>query len=313
MGRIRRSAWLALTAAAFAAAQPAVAQTLPTLRLGALPADPYGEAYYGVDMGFFQKAGLNVELVPIAGSAAGAAAVVGGTLDVTVSSPLQMAEAVMKGIPFVVVASGSIYTERAPGTLLCVAKDGPIHTAKDLEGKTVALNTVRTLVHLALVAWLTRNSADPAKVSTVEISFPQMAPALERGTVAATTPSEPFLSAALKTGNVRSIANFQSAIAPRYVQTVWFATSAFVQKNPELVRRFAAALYDTAKWANAHQTESAPILAKYSKLNPDAIGAMIRAEFAEQSRPAEIQTLLDAGTKFGFLSRQVGVAELLPR
>ena len=104
-----------------------------------------------------------------------------------------------------------------------------------------------------------------------------------------------------------------AAVAPQYSAGAWFTTTTFAQKNPEAIRRFSSVIYETAKWANTHHTETVPILAKYSKLTPEAISGMIRVEFAEQLRPVEIQLLLDAGTKLGFLPRTVNAAELLPR
>jgi hypothetical protein len=80
-----------------------------------------------------------------------------------------------------------------------------------------------------------------------------------------------------------------------------------------VLKRFAAVMYDVGKWANAHHAETVPILAKYAKLTPETIGGMIRSDFAEQLRLNEIQPLLDSGAKFGFLSRPVSAAELLPK
>jgi NitT/TauT family transport system substrate-binding protein len=224
---------LALGASVIAArAIPARAQALPTLRLGVIPTDAYAEALYAQDLGYFQRAGLNVELQMFTAGSAASAAIIGGQLDISVTTPLLLAEAMLRGVPFVIVASGSTNTQRAPGMLLCVAKDGPIRSARDLEGKTVALNTLRTLLHLALIAYLTKNNVDPAKVQTTEMTFSQMAAAIERGNIQAATLSEPFLAAALKGGSVRVLADPMAAVAPTFVQAAWFCTAPYAQRNP---------------------------------------------------------------------------------
>lgn len=299
-------------AAALGTALPARAQAA-AIRLGVTPQDSYAEAYYAAEFGFFQRAGLNVELVSFASGSAAAPAVSGGAIDISVSTPIQLAQAVANGVPFVIVAAASLNTPRAPGALIAVPKDSAIRAAKDLEGKDVALSTLRTLIHLALVAWLTENGADVAKVRTVEVPFPQMVAAIERGTVAAAVISDPFLSAAVSTGNVRVLADPMGAIAPTYLQGAWFTTVQYARNNPDLVKRFATVMYETGKWANAHHAQTMPVLAKYSKLAPETIASMNRAEYAERFRPAELQAVLDVGAKFGFLSRRISAAELVAR
>jgi NitT/TauT family transport system substrate-binding protein len=311
---VRRSAFLAAGAAATALAAPARAQSpLPVLRVGATPQDAFAEAYYASDLGFFQRAGLNVQLQTFSSGSSAAPAVSGGAIDVSVTTPMQLAEAVIRGVPFVIVAGASLNTPKAPGALICVAKDGPIREPKDLEGKDVALSTLRTLTHLALISWLTKSGVDVSKVRTVEVTVSQMAASIERGTVAAAFLQEPFTSAAMKSGNLRVLADPMAAIAPRYLQGAWFSTTSFVQSNRDLVNRFSRAIYETGRWANAHHAETLPVLAKYSKLNPDTIAEMTRSEYAERLQPSDLQPVLDIGSKFGFLSRPVSATELIAR
>ena len=131
-----RAAFVALTAAPLVApAIPARAQsTLPTLRLGVIPTDAYATALYANDLGSFQKAGLNVELQMFTAGSTAAASMSGGSTDISVTTPLLLAEALLRGLPFVIIAAGSLNTPKAPGMLLCVTKDGPIRAAKDLKG-----------------------------------------------------------------------------------------------------------------------------------------------------------------------------------
>ena len=101
-----------------------------------------------------------------------------------------------------------------------------------------------------------------------------------------------------------------AAIGPLPVG-LWFTTPAFKRANADALKRFAGVIYQTARWANAHPRESAPIVAKYTKLALDDVTAMRRADFAEALRPAELQPPLDAALKFGFLPRAIRAEELL--
>lgn len=314
LDRTRRSAFLAGSVAlTLASGRSAQAQTsFPTLRVGAVPAEGYAQAYFASELGLFQKTGLNVDLQVVSGSAAAAAAIVGGALDIAVTTPLLLASAVVRGVLFVIAAAGSLNTVKQPNGLLVVAANSPVRGAKDLVGKTVGVYTLKQLNELSLDVWLTQNGVEVAQVKVVEVGPSAMVQALGRGTVDAALISEPTLSAGLKANEIRVLANAFSLIAPRYVSTVWFCLPQFVQRNPEAMKRFASVIYETGRWANTHPVESAQLVAKYTKLSPDDVVSMVRPEFAEALRPAELQPLLDAALKYNFISRPVRAAELIP-
>ena len=137
---MKRSAFLAGIPAFAAAASPA--QTA-TLRVGATANDTHGEAYYALDMGFFANAGLAIDLQTFPNGGAIASAIASGALDVGVGNPVQLANGIAHGIPFVYFAAGGLYDTAAPTTVMCVAKDSPIRDPKDLEGKAVANPTIK--------------------------------------------------------------------------------------------------------------------------------------------------------------------------
>jgi NitT/TauT family transport system substrate-binding protein len=308
-----RAGFLAGSVAVVASVRAASAQpALPTLRVGAVPVEGYAQAFFGLELGMFSKAGLTVELQNPGGSAAAAAAIVGGSLDIIVTTPLLLASAVVRGVPFVVAAAGALSTTKAPNAVLVTVPSSTVRTAKDLVGKTVGVYTFKQLTELSLDAWLAQGGVEPEQVKVIEVSPSAMVPALQRGQVDAGIMGEPTLSAALKTGEVRQLANALAVISPRYVSTVWCCLSTLVQRQPEAMKRFAGVIYETARWTNTHPTESAQLVAKYTKMNADDVSGMIRNEFAESLRPAELQPLLDAAYKFKFISRAVRAAEIMP-
>ena len=81
--------------------------------------------------------------------------------------------------------------------------------------------------------------------------------------------------------------------------------------TPEIVKRYTAVMYETARWANRNHKASAPMLVKYTKMEPDDVDKMIRVDFAEQTRASEYQPLLDTCAKYGYLPKQVAAADLL--
>ena len=213
------------------AARRAIAQTKPaTIRVGVIASDGFAEPYFAQEMGFFQKAGLSVDVQTLANSSAISAAVVGGALDVGVTVPITLANAVARRVSLLIVAPGALNTLKEPAAWVTVAKDGSVASARALEGKTVAVTGIKSMADVSLDLWLEKNGADPSKVTRVEMAGTAMGPAIERGTVAGAVFTEPTLSDALKAGQVRVIGNPLSAVAPQMLISVWYATTDFIEK-----------------------------------------------------------------------------------
>ena len=194
---------------------------------------------------------------------------------------------------------------------MVVGASAPMKSAKDFEGRTVAVNSLRTVSEVGLDAWLTANGADPAKVRVIEMTMPQMGPAIQHGTIDAGIENDPSLSNALKSNGVRIFLDPNLAIAQRFLGSCWFSRLAFAQQNREIVKRFGQAMMLTARWANTHRTESGEILAKYGKFDLNLVRNMARSEFAEELRLADIQPELDAAARFGALARRVQASEIV--
>ena len=309
---MRRRAFVSGIAAACAAAHgpyPALAQSDRVLRVSGGVSDTYAEALYAQEAGFFKRAGLDVEVTTQTNPNIILTGVIAGAIDIGITNTIALATAVTHGIPLEIVGAGALYLSDAATTVLTVARDAPLREAKDLEGKTIAVSGLQDMNTLGVKAWLSANGADPANVHFVELGFPQMGSAIKRGAVDAATMNEPFLTA--EQSNVRTFAKMFDAIGKRFVNGVWIATPAFVRANGALVRRFGEALYATAKWANTHHPETAAILAKNTRIDPEVTRTMTRVRYAESLEPRLVQPSLDAAWKFKLIERRVEVAELL--
>jgi NitT/TauT family transport system substrate-binding protein len=311
---MRRARWIAgVPAGVGMTLHPAFAQTGQVVRVGDALGDPYAQGYYAVDAGFFQKNGLNVDFQLFPGGSAITQAVVTGSIDIGITTPIQIANAVEHGLPLTIIAPGGQNRLKEPSGQLIVQKNSSIRTAKDLEGKTVALNARRTVSELALLVWMEKGGADPNKVKTIEIIFGEMGPAVERGTVDAASTTEPALSASLKNNNVKVIAETYNAIAPEFLISAWFTTQDYAKKNPDICKRFLACMLEVAKWANVHKRETGDILVKYGKLDPDLVRTMIRTGYAERLRMSELQVVLDTAFKYKVIEKSISANDLVFR
>lgn len=308
-----RRGFLAAVPLSVAALSAPVRAAAP-LRVGATANDTYAEAYYAQDMGFFTKAGLSVDLSTFPNGGAIANAIAAGALDLGVGNPVQLANAIVHGIPFVYFAPGGLYDSDAATTALCVANNGPIQSPKDLEGKTIANPTIKDLTYVATVAYLQKNGVDVSKVDMVEMTFSEMGPALQRGTVAAGILSEPSLTVAMQADEVRILGKVFDVVAPRFLISGWYSTRPWYAQHQEAAKRFAAVIVETARWANdpANYPRSAAILAKYSKIEPEVAARMTRCRFAEALTPQLLDPPLRLAAQAKVTPRLVTAAELMP-
>jgi NitT/TauT family transport system substrate-binding protein len=233
----------------------------------------------------------------------------GGALDVGQADPIQIAAASLRGVPFRYFAGGSLYSTNAPSTQLCIAQNGPIKTAKDLQGQTVGVFGLGSMPEFATRAWVGNQGIDASGVKFVEVPPPVMVPAIARGTIAAGLVAEPQLSHAPDSGVV-PYAKVYDACAKVFYINSWFANADWLAQNAETARRLAGVIYATARWTQTHRAESLAILAKRGKIDMIAAAHMTRSLFDTALDPKKVQPPLDLAWRFHGLSKEVTAADI---
>ncbi len=310
---MQRTAFLTSLAAASLAA-PATAQTGRTaLRIGLIPSDFSGQAYFAKELGYFESAGLDVELNPIGNGAAIQAALVSGALDIGYSNVLAMAAARSRGVPFQFVI-GSNYYRRDEATVgaIGVARASTIQVARDLEGKTIAVSGINELAAMTIKHYMEINAADPSKARFIELPFGAMPEAVRSGRVDAASLNRTTAPTIGKTGDpLRVLANTYNAVAPRWSTSAWVATKDWIAKHPTEAQAFTGVMRQAAIWGNAHHRESAAILARAVNEPVGQVEAVQRVPYITSLTPALIQPPIDLAVKYGLLHAPLAAAEIL--
>jgi NitT/TauT family transport system substrate-binding protein len=259
-------------------------------------------------MGFFKRAGLDVDVQVLGGGSAILAAVAGGSLNAGLGNPIPLALARKRGLRFVYIAPGYIFEDRGPAlSQLVVAPSSPIRTAKDLEGKTMAVVGLGGLDPLAAYAWLEKNGADTTAVKFVELGPAAMGEAVASGRIDAALMNEPALGDALRSNKVRSVARPYDALGKVVMVAGVFSTEEWASKHADAIRRLQAALNDAAAWAVANPEQAGVILEKYTKSpTPRA-----REHHARTLEPGYIQPILDAAYRYKLISDPVSARDLI--
>ncbi len=245
---MRRFAAITGAGAALVAARvPARAQALIPMRIATLPFDAGSEIFYGIEMGFFAKAGIDAKLETQQSGPAVAAAVAGGAIDAGFSNVVSIAAAFKRGIPFAFIACGAIYTTAAPSSVLMVKSDAPIHSGRDLNGKTVGTNGLKNIGQYAPALWIDRNGGDSSTVKFVEIAPSEDYAAIDTRRLDACNVAEPQITEMKPIARV--LGKPYDTLGEGFMIAGYFSTRDWIDAHADLHRRFSTAMHETAQWA----------------------------------------------------------------
>jgi NitT/TauT family transport system substrate-binding protein len=303
---------LAALGAVAATAAPARAQSaVTTMNIGTPGQQGNAGVYYAEDMGFFKRAGLDANITTLRkGSGAGVvAAVTGGTLDCGEADLISIAAAREHGIKISLLAPSAFWITSAPTAGLIVAKSSAIHGARDFNGKTIGVPSLEGLSRISANAWLDQNGAELASVKFVEIPSASAPLAVSRGTIDGAILTEPTLSGSL--GDCRIAASTYDAIAKQFLETAWFSSDEWIAKNPQLAVKFAVAMREAQRWANANAALASGIFEKYSGVTAESLKNAVHTRYGEVLEPARMQPLLDAAFKYHAIPQPFAAKDLI--
>jgi NitT/TauT family transport system substrate-binding protein len=289
----------------------AFAQTRTPLHIATLPVDADATAWFALDQGFFAQNGLDVTIDVITSGGAIVSALMGSAIDIGVASIASLSTAHAKGLPILAIAAGGIYNGAFPTSMLAVTENSPLRTAKDLTGKTVAVQTLGELAAFSMMSWIDKNGGDGKSVKFLELPTSSMADALTKGRVDAAFIAEPFFTQAKPA--VRFFAPTYDGVSKRFLITAWCGQHDWIDRNTATAKKFIAAMRTAAVWGNQSRNlaASGAILGKYTKIAPETIAKMQRAQFATQLDPAMLQPVIDVSAQFGVIPKAFPASEVI--
>lgn len=300
--------------AAVLLATPMVAQAQVPVRVSYIPILDVAPLFVGIEKGFFKAQGLDVTAMPSSGGAAGVPGLMGGAYDVIFGNVVSTYLAQGQGFNLKIIGAGTKLSSDAQITTGLVARKGEqLRSGKDLEGKTVAVNTRNGVIWLFARAWIAKTGGDPAKVRFREVGFPQMTDALRSKQVDAAFTVDPFFSAAIAGDEFEMIGQPYPEVQPGVEVGQWIMTEDFYNKNPELVRKYTTAFRQAVAWYNANRDtpELRNIIAGFTKLKPEVLEKMAFQELPEYIDPAAQQATADLMLESGMLKARLDVKPII--
>ena len=276
----------------------ALAQSPVVVRVGSGNVEANAEGFYALDRGFFKKNGIDANVMIMRSGGVTMEGIVAGELDTGVGNTASLGLALLRYIPFMVIAPAQNWDSRAPTAALIVAENSPIRSPKDLAGQTLGVTSLGSTAQVAFDAYLDKNGVDWTGVKYVELVPSSMARAVESGRVVAGLLNDPELNAALENTKVRKLSDGYSAIANQFSFTAWFTSRNWIDKNKETAKRFADAIVSAGIWAESNRPAAMDILEKYTKFRETK--SVIR--FGHKLEPALLQAVWDPAYRYKIFS-----------
>lgn len=278
-------------------------EALTKVDVGIIPIVAVAPLALGIEQGFFEEEGLDVEMHVAQGGAALVPAVVSGQYDFAFSNNLSLIVARSAGLPLKIVsAANSAGTDPDPiEEALAVPAGSPVQSVEDLAGKTIAVNTLNNIVEVANRATLEAAGVDPTTVEFVEVGFPDMPLALEQGRVDAADIAEPFLTQATEAGATVIARPFRVLQPDLYISS-WFTTEETLQAQGDMAGRFMRALEQSKAYAAENPGQIRALLPDLLGIDADLAQNIALAYWPEGQPGDESLTILgDAAVKYGLV------------
>jgi NitT/TauT family transport system substrate-binding protein len=280
-----------------------------TINLGLLPLADVAPIHIAVAEGYFEEEGLTVELQIVEGGAAAIPALVSGDLDITFGNYVSFFLANSQGIDLRIIAEQN---RAEPGfSSIMTLPDSGIDDAADLEGRTLAVNTLQNVAEITSRAQISDAGGDPDAVEYVEIAFPDMIAALERGDVDAIFAVEPFVGIAKANLDAVEVANPYGGRLDGFPVAGFYTTSAFAEANPNTVAAFQTAMVRASQLAADQPDQVVEILPTYTELTPEAAASLAQPQYVSEIDVAELEVVAALMVEFGLLEEAPDVNSLV--
>ncbi|MEQ7124524.1 ABC transporter substrate-binding protein [Actinopolymorpha sp. B11F2] len=286
---------------------------LDKVRVGAIPIVDVAPLHLGKAKGFFEEQNIDLEVVNTTGGAAAVPGVVSGDFDFAFGNVTSLIIARSQNIPLKAIANGNASTGEVGKDFggIVVPEDSPINSAKDLAGKTVAINNLQNISDTTTRASIRKDGGDPTGVRFSELPFPEMPAAVANHRVDAAMVVEPFLTIAMDQGAKLVASNFADP-APDLTIACYFTTEEVIAEEADLTTRFTAAIEKSLAYADEHPDEAREILSTYTEIDPAVADKIVLPAWPPDVNADAVQTLADLMYEDGLIKEKFDVGDVLP-
>ena len=244
----------------------ALAQSKVTIAVGGAACLCYLPTVLAKQLGEYEKAGLNVEMVDFKGGSQSLTAVLGGSADVVSGYFDHCVNLASKGQHL----QSIVVYDRYPGFALVVSPKAvdTIKSVKDLANKRVGVSAPGSSTDYFLKFILTKNAVDPGSVGVIGVGLGATAvAAMEQGSVDAAIMLDPAVTQlGARNKDLRILVDTRTqkdtidVFGGEYPGGALYTKADWIEKNPKEAQALVNAILNTLKWIHSHTPEE--IMAK---------------------------------------------------
>jgi len=282
-----------------------------TITVASLPLLDAAGVHLAVSRKLFEAEGLQVKIQPVAQSIAALPALKNGQLDLIAGANyVTFLQAHQQGtLKLRILADAA--AEAPKFMQLLVLSDSPIKTAKDLEGKTVAVNILNNIQSLTLNQILKAGGADPSKVKYRAVQFPLMDKALANHDVDAVHTGEPFGTVIQGKLKARMVIDGGGAPVTGLPVSGYVTTEEFVTKYPKTAAAIQRVLLKAQQLAAGDRSQVDSVLPSYAKVDEQTAKTLVLPEYPASLDAGKLQRLADLMQTDGLLKAALDVKTVL--
>ncbi|WP_398480475.1 ABC transporter substrate-binding protein [Tardiphaga sp.] len=316
---------LAATAVIGASAARAAATTIRYATAGGIgPSEPQTVVFSPA----MQKTGVlksygsvyTVDFVSTRNAAEATALLAAEQADIASAGFVNILAAVRKDIvPGGISVIADLFQDGKPGwasNTFFARSDSAIKTVADLKGKVIGVVGFGTPLDMALQVVLKKAGLDPKKdVQVVEVSFPNMGPALREKRIDCGSFINPFMANEKAKGGLHPVFNYGDAFGNLSV-VCQAARKKFLAANGAVVKAYLADYVAGLQWLYANQPEAVKIAEQIAKAQPGAMSYFATKDDYYRAETAcigaeQLQRPIDAVIKAGIFDGAFDAAKVI--
>jgi NitT/TauT family transport system substrate-binding protein len=287
MNFVTRIAHGALLPATFAIcigtfAVPAHAQEPTVVKFASVGGITDAPFYLAEEYGLFARVGLKVDRQRMTSAPNLMTAIATDQLDVAgISITPGLYSSVQQGVHLRIVGDKQSLRPGISATRLVIRSNlftgNEADDMKALKGKSIAVSAKASSVYMLLERLLKKHSMTVADVRVVELSYPNMLPALISKAIDGAIDLEPFLSQALQAGEAKVVSDLSEFVPAEGAVIVPIVYSETFAQKTKIANAFMKAymqgvrLYNDAIIKGKDKEVAIEIIARHAKVNPTIV------------------------------------------
>jgi len=285
-----------------------------TLTMAETPGGPFSFVSYGVQRGHFEDEGIDLQpRVNPGGGTATVPALVQGDMDVLGLDLVSAITSIGANLPIKMVAAGSATSEEPEGDFaaVLVRADSPIQGPQDLDGIRMGVNALRNVNDLAIGAIRDQQGFAEDAISPVELPFPEILAAIDRGDVDAGIVIEPFATIGQNQG-LRVVHRPWVGIEPGLqIGTMVMTDETIARVGDDVVAAFGRAVQATADDIREDPDAFRAALPELIEIDPALAEQINLIQWRGQNDRESIETFGQLMVKYGLIEDEIDYDEAI--